>query len=61
VYVDESLVGEVATAGKGAFQTLAGRHQLCLIPAARAEACGSPGTVRQTYIHDGWSIALRCD
>jgi hypothetical protein len=61
VYVDESLIGEVATAGKGAFQTLAGRHELCLIPADRREACGSPGTVRQTYIHDGWSIALRCD
>ncbi len=61
VYVDESLLGEVAQSGKGAFQTLSGRHELCLIPADRPEACGAPGTVRQTYIHDGWSIALRCD
>ena len=61
VYIDAILLGEVAHAGKGAFQTLAGRHELCLIPADRADACGAPGTVRQTYIHDGWSIALRCD
>ena len=61
VYVDQSLVGEVAQSARGAFQTLAGRHDLCLLPAGSRIACGAPGTVRQTYVHDGWSITLRCD
>jgi hypothetical protein len=61
VYLDSTLVGDVASSSKAAFRALVGRHDLCLIPTTSAQNCGEPGTVRNTYIHDGWSIALRCD
>jgi hypothetical protein len=61
VYVDAGLVGEVGSSAKAAFQAPVGRHELCLIPSTSQQQCGDPGTVRRTYIHDGWSITLRCD
>jgi hypothetical protein len=61
VYVDANLVGEVGSSAKAAFQSPVGRHELCLIPSTSQQQCGDPGTVRRTYIHDGWSISLRCD
>lgn len=61
VYVDTALLGEVGSAAKAAFQSPVGRHDLCLIPSTAQQQCGDPGTLRRTYIHDGWSITLRCD
>jgi hypothetical protein len=61
VYVDAALLGEVGSSAKAAFQSPVGRHDLCLIPSTSQEQCGDPGTLRRTYIHDGWSITLRCD
>ncbi len=61
IYVDANLVGEVGSSAKAAFQSPVGRHDLCLIPSTSQQQCGDPGTVRRTYIHDGWSITLRCD
>jgi hypothetical protein len=61
VFVDGTLLGEVASSAKAAFQALVGRHDLCLIPSSSQQQCGDPGTLRRTYIHDGWSITLRCD
>jgi hypothetical protein len=61
VYLDGNLVGEVASRSKAAFRSLVGRHDMCLIPAASSQHCGDPGTLRSSYIHDGWSIVLRCD
>jgi hypothetical protein len=61
VYVDAGLLGEVGSAAKAAFQSPVGRHDLCLIPSSSQQQCGDPGTLRKTYIHDGWSITLRCD
>ena len=61
VFVDGTLLGEVGSSAKAAFQSLVGRHDLCLIPSTSQQSCGDPGTLRRTYIHDGWSITLRCD
>jgi hypothetical protein len=61
VFVDGALLGEVASSAKAAFQSPVGRHDLCLIPSSSTQQCGEAGTVRRTYIHDGWSITLRCD
>jgi hypothetical protein len=61
VYLDGALLGEVGSAAKAAFRSLVGRHDLCLIPSTSQQQCGDPGTLRKTYIHDGWSITLRCD
>lgn len=61
VVVDGALLGEVASSAKAAFQSPVGRHDLCLIPSTSQQQCGDAGTLRRTYIHDGWSITLRCD
>lgn len=61
VYLDNAFLGEVGSASKAAFRSLVGRHDLCLIPSSSQQQCGDPGTLRKTYIHDGWSITLRCD
>ena len=61
VYLDGGLLGEVGSASKAAFRSLVGRHDMCLIPSTSQQQCGDPGTLRKTYIHDGWSITLRCD
>ena len=61
VYLDGTLLGEVGSTSKAAFRSLVGRHDMCLIPSTSQQQCGDPGTLRRTYIHDGWSITLRCD
>jgi len=60
VYIDGTLLGQVKSASKSAFQALSGRHTMCLITDKSAKQCGEPGTVRTSYIHNGWSITLRC-
>lgn len=30
-------------------------------PRPTAVECGAPGTIRRSYLHDGWTIALRCE
>lgn len=60
VYVDGTLLGNVGADSKTAFQALAGRHSLCLLNEKTNTECGQAGTVRTSYIHDGWSIRLHC-
>jgi hypothetical protein len=60
VYVDGELVGEVSSRAKAAFQTQPGRHAMCLIPSTSTAKCGDAGTVRSAYLHDGWSMTMRC-
>ena len=61
VYVDGLLVGEVGGRAKAAFRAASGRHDMCLLQSTAPVQCGDTGTLRRTYIHDGWSITLRCD
>jgi hypothetical protein len=60
VHLDGVLLGQVAAGQRGAFQTLAGQHGICLIEAGAGLTCGEPGTLRHGYVHDGWAIALHC-
>ncbi|HKE18283.1 MAG TPA: hypothetical protein VKB80_25570, partial [Kofleriaceae bacterium] len=60
VYLDGELLGEVGSSARAAFQALAGRHALCLIPGDSPARCGDPGTIRAAFLHDGWSIGLDC-
>ena len=60
VYVDGTLLGEVEARGKAAFQSLAGRHSMCLLAESTSSHCGDAGTVRAAYIHDGWTMKLHC-
>lgn len=60
VYLDGKKLGEVPAATRVGFQTSAGPHDLCLLTATTKQ-CGAPGTVRRSYLHEGWTIALRCE
>jgi hypothetical protein len=60
VFLDGALLGEVPAKSKSAFQALAGHHALCLIATDSNARCGDPGTLRNAFLHDGWSIGLHC-
>ncbi len=61
VSLDGRLVGDVPAATRAGFPTTPGPHELCLISDGAAKKFGDPGTVRKSYLHEGWTIALRCD
>ncbi len=60
VTLDGHAIGDVPGATRAAFSTTPGPHDLCLIPDG-GKKCGEPGTIRKSYLHEGWTIALRCD
>ena len=60
VSIDGALKGTVAAGQKAAFQSLAGRHSMCLIADGSGLQCGHPGTLRRTFIYDGFAITLHC-
>lgn len=60
VYLDQVPLGQVEGAARAGFRAKAGPHDLCLLPASDKKACGAPGTVRRAYLHEGFSIQLRC-
>lgn len=60
VYLDGTLVGELRAAHRGTFRSSAGPHQLCLLPGTSKLTCGAPGSVRKAYLHDGFTISMRC-
>ena len=60
VFLDGALLGEVPARSRSAFQALAGHHALCLIGGESNARCGDPGTLRNAFLHDGWSIGLHC-
>jgi hypothetical protein len=60
VFIDGKKLGEVPAATRVGFQTAPGPHDLCLLDATKKE-CGAPGTMRRSYLHEGWTISLRCE
>jgi hypothetical protein len=60
VTLDGTAAGDVQPQSRGAFRTRAGPHELCLLHDGAEAKCGQAGTVRKTYLHDGWTIQLRC-
>ena len=61
VYVDGKKLGDVPAATRVGFQAPAGPHDLCLVDGGSKKQCGAPGTVRRSYLHEGWTISLRCE
>lgn len=59
VWVDGQLVGQVAPGRQGALVADGGERTLCLLGPGAAQ-CGDRGTVRQIYLHDGWSVTMHC-
>ncbi len=60
VILDGARLGEVAAGTRAGYQSQAGPHDLCLLDDPQRR-CGQPGTVRRSYLHEGWTITLRCD
>jgi hypothetical protein len=60
VYLDQVPLGQVEGGARGGFRGRVGPHDLCVLAGSDKKACGAPGTVRRTYLHDGYSITLRC-
>ncbi|MFN0251182.1 MAG: tetratricopeptide repeat protein [Kofleriaceae bacterium] len=59
VWIDGSQLGQVAPGRRSALVADAGEHTLCLLLPGSAQ-CGDRGTVRQIYLHDGWSVTMHC-
>lgn len=59
VWIDGSLLGQVAPGRRSALVSDGGERTLCLIGPGAAQ-CGDRGTVRQVYLHDGWTATLHC-
>jgi|SRR5579883_831877 len=63
VTLDGHPLGDVPGATRTAFQATPGPHDLCLLPTngSSGRKCGEPGTIRRNYLHEGWTISLRCE
>jgi hypothetical protein len=59
VWIDGTLLGQVAPGRRSALVADGGERTLCLIGPGAAQ-CGDRGTVRQVYLHDGWTTTLHC-
>jgi Flp pilus assembly protein TadD len=59
VWIDGGLVGQVAPGRRSALVSDGGERTLCLLGPGAAR-CGDRGTVRQVYLHDGWSVTMHC-
>lgn len=60
VWIDGELTGEALPGQRSAFEASVGQRALCLLVPGEAGACGDRGTVRQAYLHDGWSTMVHC-
>ena len=59
VWIDGSHIGQVAPGRRSALVADGGERTLCLLLPGGAQ-CGDRGTVRQVYLHDGWSTTMYC-
>ncbi len=59
VWVDGTQIGQVAPGRRSALVADSGERTLCLLGPGSAQ-CGDRGTVREAYLHDGWSVTLHC-
>jgi len=58
--IDGAAVGDIAARKKIPVRTHAGPHALCVLPGDDQRTCGAPGTVRRAYLHEGWTLVVRC-
>jgi len=59
VWIDGAQLGQVAPGRRSALVADGGERTLCLLVPG-APQCGDRGTVRQVYLHDGWSVKMYC-
>ncbi|MEO8701207.1 MAG: tetratricopeptide repeat protein, partial [Kofleriaceae bacterium] len=59
VWIDGAQLGQVSPGRSSALVADGGERTLCLIVPGSAQ-CGDRGTVRQVYLHDGWTVTMHC-
>jgi tetratricopeptide (TPR) repeat protein len=59
VWIDGAQLGQVAAGRRSALVADGGERTLCLLVPGAAQ-CGDRGTVREVYLHDGWSVTMHC-
>ena len=59
VFIDDKPLGRAAAGQRSAWVADAGERSLCLVVPGTAQ-CGDRGTARRVYLHDGWTVTMRC-
>jgi tetratricopeptide (TPR) repeat protein len=59
VWIDGAALGQVAAGRRSALVADGGERTLCLLAPGAAQ-CGDRGTLREVYLHDGWSVTMHC-
>jgi len=59
VWIDGTQLGQVSPGRRSALVADGGERTLCLLVPGAAQ-CGDRGTVREVYLHDGWSVTMHC-
>lgn len=60
IWIDGTHLGQVAPGRRSALVSDGGERTLCLIVPGGAQ-CGDRGTLRQVYLHDGWTATMHCN
>jgi hypothetical protein len=59
--IDGRSYGALPGHKRTSVRTHAGPHEICVQPSQEKRSCGEPGTLRQVYFYEGWSLTVRCD
>jgi hypothetical protein len=59
--IDGRAYGALPGRKRTSVRTHAGPHEVCVLPDQDKRSCGGPGTLRQVYFYEGWSLTVRCD
>jgi hypothetical protein len=59
--IDGRSYGQIPGRRRTSVRTHAGPHEICVLPTSEKRECGDPGTLRQAYFYEGWSLVVRCD
>ncbi len=60
LWIDGVHIGTAPGGQRTAFEGSVGQRSVCLLGPESEGSCGDLGTVRQAYLHDGWSALLHC-
>lgn len=61
VTIDGQALDDISARKKTSLRTTPGPHDVCVLPSTDARTCGSPGTLRRAYLHEGWALTVYCN
>ncbi len=59
--IDGRSYGALPGRKRTSVRTHSGPHEICVLSSQDKRSCGQPGTLRQVYFYDGWSLSVRCE